>query len=472
MAIKNIKLYDLQYFLFALGLFFFPFNNFEGINVLGEFRNEAGAFFFLAGIFSLVFNRKLYIPYKNIFFQLMMIFVVWAFIATLINWSTVSENYFKFTSGINRFIKQYISLLISFVGFFLFFLNIIYKMSASEILYKIRKIFLISLLVVSIYGFFETLIAVFGVYTLLPVLDAFSYFPFTNLYIHDGRIASVTFEPPFLAIYLISICSWMFSYILTSKNIARYIPTLLILVLTYFSGSRTALIIISLQFVVFSSFLIRTSHNRKSIIQFFKFAIIGLIILLIFNSEKIVKSVDEKLESLNFTENLKSNISNQSRFGMQYAALVVFSQHPIAGVGYGQQTYHSRFHYPKWATKNNYEFELFYQNSHEPSFPPAYNLYTRLLAEVGIVGIIIIVFLFYTLLKSCLKLLKKEKNGDRKTLIIIIFVGFIGFFINWMQFDAFRVYSFWLALAILINLIDTKNKHLDEKNSAHNTTLQ
>ncbi len=36
--------------LFFLGLFFFAFNEFEGIPALGEFQNEAGAFSFLQGL--------------------------------------------------------------------------------------------------------------------------------------------------------------------------------------------------------------------------------------------------------------------------------------------------------------------------------------------------------------------------------------------------------------------------------------
>ena len=84
------------------------------------------------------------------------------------------------------------------------------------------------------YGFIETLISFFGFAFLNPILDLFDYLPFIEVSYHaEGRISSVSYEPPFLAIYLITIAGWMFSYILTSSSKLRYIPTVLVLILTF-----------------------------------------------------------------------------------------------------------------------------------------------------------------------------------------------------------------------------------------------
>ena len=40
--------------LFFLGLFFFPFNDFEGISALGEFKRESGVLFLLGGFVFLI----------------------------------------------------------------------------------------------------------------------------------------------------------------------------------------------------------------------------------------------------------------------------------------------------------------------------------------------------------------------------------------------------------------------------------
>ena len=141
---------------------------------------------------------------------------------------------------------------------------------------------------------------------------------------------------------------------------------------------------------------------------------------------------------------------------MQYAALQVFSENPITGVGFGQQAYHNRTHYPSWATRNNYEFELYYKNKKEKAFPPGYNLYTRLLAETGLIGITLFLMLLYFSLNEIRLLMKKAKE-EEKTILMIVSISLLGLYINWFQIDTFRIYGIWLCLAILIRIRYNKN---------------
>lgn len=443
-------------FLFYIGLFFFSFNEYYGISFLGEFKTESGALFFLLGFLVLIVEsiaqKKISIPYKSTLFQLLLFFLLWCFTTTLLNGNTVFSNYFKHTNGFNRFLRQYFSLLLSCMVFFLLYWNVICKMKVSDILLKIRKVFLLSLIVAFVYGFLETLVVIFGFGTFYPALKLFSYFPFLEVSLHSaGRISSIAYEPPFLAIYLITISGWMFSYILTHKSLFKFLPAFAVLFLTYFSGSRTGLVVVVIQLFVFCTFLYKDprfkSYIVKSLLGF------GLVFcfLLLLNGDKMVKSISEKADSLDFKKNLTKNVSNQSRFGMQYAAFQVFLENPIIGVGFGQQAYHIRTHYPSWATRNNYEFELLYKNKNERSFPPGYNIYTRLLAETGLVGIALFLMLLYFSLREARLLLKKAK-GDEKILLIIILISLIGLYINWLQIDTFRMYGVWLNLAVLIRL--------------------
>ncbi|MRX39300.1 hypothetical protein GJU43_08445 [Flavobacterium sp. LC2016-23] len=442
--------------LFFLGLFFFPFNEYEGISALGEFKSEAGALFLFGGFLFLVadtvYSKKIMIPYKNILFQCVILFLVWCIITFLVNLDTISSNYFKHTTGINRFIRQYFALIISSFIFLILYINVLAKMEVKEMLFKIRKVFLYSLIIASIYGFLETLVIVFGFRIIYPVLNLFDYFPFLEVHLHpEGRISSISYEPPFFAIYLISIAGWMFSYILTNKKPIKFLPTIAVLVLTYFSGSRTGLIVIFFQLLIFSIFLYKDIRFKTYI----KKALIGFTVifavLLAFNGEKVIKSVTAKMESLDFKNNLTKSVSNQSRFGIQYASIQVFKENPIAGVGFGQQAYHNRTHYPGWATKNNYEFTLYYKNKKEKTFPPGYNLYTRLLAETGFIGFIVFVVLLYFSLRETISIMKNTQN-EAKILTVIILITLIGLYINWLQIDTFRMYVVWLSLAILIQL--------------------
>ena len=457
---KSASLRQIYTLLFLVGWFFFPFNDFEGVEAFGEFKNEAGAFFFMAGFFVLaievLFSGKIAIPYYNKLFQILLLFFGWCFLTTLFNYASVSQNYFKHTSGSYRFIRQYVSLLIPSLLFLIFFFNVIRKWSATEILLKIRNTLLVSLLFVFTYGFIETLIVVFHINVLRSVLSLLDYFPFLDVnYMIGGRISSVAYESPSLGNYLITVSGWMFSYILSSKSRYRFIPSLMILFLTFFSGSRTALINIGVQIIIFLGILYAMPQFRRNVLNIFKYGVLVMGLLLLVNGDKVIRAVDEKVESLNFSKNLKNNISNQTRFGMQYASLQVFKENPVIGVGFGQETYHKRFHYPGWAKKNNWEFKGMYQNNSLRSFPSAYNMYTRLLAETGIIGVFVFLFLIYYCVKKSIYLFKNN-NSDSKILGFILILSFIGLSLNWLQTDFFRQHGFWLCLAILITMINRK----------------
>lgn len=450
-----LRLKTIYRFLFLVGLFFIPFNQFEGIAALGEYKNEAATYFFLLGFVVLAIEtglkRSLSLPVQSTLVQLLLIFISWCFLTFIFNYPIISASYYKQTTGVNRFIRQYSSLLISTVIFTILFWNSIRTWSLKMILIVIRRIFFCSLLFVFTYGFIETLIAVYGFYNLLPVLKLFDYFPFVNTTIEVGaRISSISYEVPALGNYLITISGWMFSYMLTSKNVfQRYLPTFFVFFLMYFSGSRTALIIVTIQFVVFILILLNEGTYRKKMLLTFKLLIPVFFVLFLVKGTTITNAFLDKIETINFSKNLKHNISNQTRFGMQYASLQVFKEHPVTGVGFGQETYHKIKHYPYWAKRNNYEFPEWYENQSLKSFPPAYNLYTRLLAEVGFIGFCLFFFLVFLTLYGANYYLKRT-SGLEKALASVLLVSFVGLSLNWLQMDFFRQYGFWLCLCILI----------------------
>jgi O-antigen ligase len=305
----------------------------------------------------------------------------------------------------------------------------------------------------------ETLNRFFGIGSLTHVLRLFNYFPFTEVNYHiEGRISSFCFEPPFLAIYLTTIAGWMFSYILTEKGVLKFVPTICVVLLTYFSGSRTGLLVVFFQVFIFGIMLYRDQRYKKYIRTSITAFIAVASLLMIINGEKIFKSVSEKVESLDFSSNMKTNVSNKSRFGLQYASIQVFKEHPIIGVGFGQQKNISRLHYPFWATNNNWEFKEMYKNKNDLSFPPGYNLYTRLLAETGLVGTLLFLALIYLSVKIARQTMRNSV-GDKRILAMIVYISLIGLYINWLQIDAFRIYGVWLSLAILIRFSYNTKKH-------------
>lgn len=450
--------------LFWVGLFFIPFNSYVGISFLGEYAQEGAIVFFLFSFFffflDVLFKDKFVIPYKNSYFQLLLLFILWIILSTILNGASILENYMKQTSGFARFFRQMISFFIALIPFVLAY-NIIHKKSIIALFYQFRKILSASFAFVSFYAVFEILILVFNINQLEGVFRLFDFLPFveTNLDQIFKRISSVSFEPPFLAIYLITVAGWMFSYIVTSRKIGRFIPTLMVFILTFFSGSRTALIVVTFQFIVFLLALFVLSKKYRLLIERLLIGLVSIgLLIVIINGRTVLNAIEKKVDSLNFKENLSDNISNRSRFGIQYTSLLIFKENPIMGVGFGQQPYLARSLYPKWATNKNYEFELWYLNDQVRSFPPGFNMYTRLLAETGIIGFLLFLSLLVSLVYQSAKWVRYKK-GEEKTVAIVLLISFIGFFINWLQFDSFRVFGFWICFAIFLKLRQYSKSH-------------
>jgi len=192
------------------------------------------------------------------------------------------------------------------------------------------------------------------------------------------------------------------------------------------------------------------------------------ILALFFKGKVILKIVQDKIETVSFSKNKTKSVSNKSRLGIQKASFEVFKHHPITGVGYGQQSYHNRYFYPPWASTNNYEFSLWYKNPNRASFPPGYNLYIRILAETGIIGLILLLSLLFVMLKISMRTLK-DKKPNNKELGIVLTVSIIGFSINWLQIDSFRLFGFALIFS-LVYIIERRFKKQDT--IGYNKTIQ
>ena len=215
-----------------------------------------------------------------------------------------------------------------------------------------------------------------------PLLNLFDYFPFTEAKtdMRLRRISSVTFEPPALGTYLLSIAGWMFSYILTEKKNFKYLPTVIVLFLGFMSGSRAAFFAIIIQFIIASIIFLKNKNLTRNLYR----VIIGFstvsILTITYFSEPIYNYIKKEINSFKLDDSTHS-LSNKSRFGIQQAMFYVFLENPISGTGYGLQAFESRKKYPTWAKKNNWEFRLKYLNQNDKRFPPGYNMYLRILSE-------------------------------------------------------------------------------------------
>ena len=443
----NLNILNVSFFLILIGIFFLPFNSWDGISFLGEYYRDSCVFFFLLAFFTLLFKKKIKLPFHSPIFYSLIIFLVWALLTTLINFETVIDNSFKQTSGIVRFLRQYFSLILAAVILPITFYNSFLNIDSKRLIYLIRKAIYYSFVVVIVYAIIEILVVKFNMINLKkPVLNIFDYFPFVDAKtdLRLKRISSVTFEPPALGTYLITIFSWMCSYIITSKSYLRFLPALLVIALAFISGSRAAFFIIIVQAIMFVFAISQSYQYNKLFSKILLTSAIAISIGFLAFAPKILNYVDNEIQSFKLNDNDHS-LSNKSRFGIQYAMYQVFLENPAIGTGYGQQAFEARAKYPTWAKRNNWEFRLKYLNQNNKRFPPGYNLYLRLAAETGVMGLIGFLLFMTFILIWCYNNLNRQKN----LLAIIVFVSMIGFMLNWLKMDTFRIYGFWICLALI-----------------------
>ena len=439
-----------------LGIFFIPFNSWSGIGFLGEYYRDSCFLFFSFAFVLTLFKRKIQIPLNNLIFQFLILFILWALLATILNANNISEYYFKQTSGIGRFINQFGSLIIAAIIIPLTFYNGFKKININKVFRLIRRAILASLIIALIYSVIEILIVKMNMlYLKKPLLNLFDYFPFTEAKtdMRLQRISSVTFEPPALGTYLLSIAGWMFSYILTEKKLLKYFPTLIVLFLGFMSGSRAAFFAIIIQFIVAVLFFVKHKNLTNNIYKIvLGTSVISILILGYFN-KPIIEYINKEINSFKLDDSIHS-LSNKSRFGIQQAMFRVFKENPISGTGYGLQAFESRKKYPSWAKRNNWEFRLKYLNQNDKRFPPGYNMYLRILSETGLVGL-----LFFGLILLQIFLWSYNNLKSENAIIaFIILISMIGFSLNWLKMDSFRIYFFWLCLA-LIWVIEQKTEN-------------
>ena len=447
LTMRSITIKNLIIPTLLLGIFFIPFNSWSGIGFLGEYYRDSCFLFFSFAFVLVLFKRRINIPVKNLIFQFLILFILWSILATLFNAHNIADYYFKQTSGLSRFINQFGSLIIASIIIPLTFYNGFKWININKTFRLIRRVVLASLIIVLIYSIIEILIVKFDMVNLKkPILNLFDYFPFTEAKtdMRLRRISSVTFEPPALGTYLLSIAGWMFSYIFTEKKNFKYLPIIIVLFLGFMSGSRAAFFAIIIQFIIASIIFLKHKNLTRNIYRIIiGFSTVSILTITYF-SEPIYNYIKKEINSFKLDDSTHS-LSNKSRFGIQQAMFYVFLENPISGTGYGLQAFESRKKYPTWAKKNNWEFRLKYLNQNDKRFPPGYNMYLRILSETGLVGLLFFGLMLLQIFLWCFNNLKSENS----TIAFIILISMIGFSLNWLKMDSFRIYFFWLCLALI-----------------------
>lgn len=363
--------------------------------ILGNMGGQLSFFplglFLLLGFIRTIIAKRMLLPVKSKSFKCIVLFVLVLCLSVIANYTSIANNFFKQTSGIAHMRNQ-MMVLMFYIGILCMVYNIFSRRKDYKYLLWLRKCWYISCVIPICYGFLEmgNMIHIDGCTTLKTFCDMIFR---GNSGIYWARLRSVAYEASYLAPYLTAALPWIFSGIAAMNRIERYVCvvfTALFLTIGYFSFSRTVHVILIVDLIGCCLFF------RNKIQQKWKAYLLCMILALFFigifykyvylYSFDVISYIDGigykySIVTLKGTE----NFSNMARYASWIAGLKVFICNPVLGVGWGQYGFYAADLYPQWALQSS-EIQIWANASLLP-WPPVFNLYVKLLAESGLLGL-------------------------------------------------------------------------------------
>lgn len=185
---------------------------------------------------------------------------------------------------------------------------------------------------------------------------------------------------------------------------------------------------------------------RTGIILLFTFAIVGTGLILSTNKyfAQIWRSQKDTLVAY------AVDIYAGPRLAYATAGWDVYLDHPITGVGLGASGFYLYDHIPDWAVTTLSEIT----RQLTPNgwlYPNPKNLYIRLLAETGIVGFILYLLFWLSILGIVIRLFNGDARFNKMLGISGVFIWLVLIFFNFTQ-DSFIDPNQWLGLGLLLGL--------------------
>lgn len=292
------------------------------------------------------------------------------------------------------------------IGFLLLYSSI--KNIEKEMVERIIDALIIGAAVVSVYGMVE-------------------YIGLTGRMESPGRMDSVTPDYNYFSTYLILVLPILFYrfYMRSAKmRVIYFSVTLIAVIALILTFTRAAWIAAFAEIVLFGILI-----NRKVLIILMSVVIIGYIII---NYKHVIP--------ITASESLKTQVVHPSytytdrmelwRFGIMH-----LKDRPVLGFGYGRANFSKV--YPEFLKRSILLFHT-------------HNTFVNIGLELGIPGLIALLWLFWAILKSLWKDWK-DKMNENKILSFAIFVSVVGFLVR-IQFDHLLVDEMALMLWLSVGM--------------------
>jgi hypothetical protein len=288
--------------------------------------------------------------------------------------------------------------------------------------------------------------------------------------VKTNRVSGMAYEPAWLAGQITTVyLPWLFASVFSRMRPTRFkwlevilLGFAVLLLLGTFSrgGLLTALVASVLTLLFVGRAELRASWNwfaagfqgggnwllRVGVIILFVSAIVGASLFL---SQKgyITRLFNTRADSV---EDFIIQNSAGARAAYTFGALGAYDESPVVGVGLGASGFYIYDHLPDWALTTVPEIAR-QLNPENRLYPNPKNMYVRLLAETGLIGLFVFIAFLFSVLGDALRALQSKTTVGRTLGIAGIFSWFAIVFYNVTQ-DSFATPNIWINFGILVGL--------------------
>lgn len=344
---------------------------------------------------------------------------------------------FAFPTLRNQPFLKSISQIVSLIPGILSYYMTVTFLRSRELIVKAIKVWFFTLTAIAIFGVYQFV----GYYLKLPLADYYIQ-SFDFRYIGSlaiPRVSSVSLEPIFLAMYIMSFLPLVYVLFFSKINLIKH-RYLLISILAsslslIFTFSTTNIFMV-LSIAVFGVYVLRNFRPRLSrAISVISFIVILAVII------PLHGLLLQKIRFILNTNSYEFHISSFQRMVCWKAAFNMFLRHPFLGVGIGNFALNFLANIP-----GPHIVELM---THTGMPRITNNIYLETLAETGISGFLAFMYLLYSLLKGPLARIKYMRDKYWDTLILGLLFCFVGILAGHLFTSAFYFPYIWVLMGLI-----------------------